>query len=136
MTRSIHFKLKDPFISVCFFAVLLSFSNAVKGTIYSSFKDSFSFEEEFYSPIFSTEKLITCYPNPAVSHISFKFDNNVQNTSKLSIYSFTGKKMNEFNITNNLIMITLENYFRGLYVYLLKDTAGNILESGKFQVKN
>lgn len=136
MTRSIHFKLKDIFISVCFFAVLLSFSNGLKAGTHSLFKDSLYFEKEIYSPIFNAEKLITCYPNPAVSYISFKFDNNVQNTSKLFIYSFTGRKMNEFNITNNLIKITLENYYRGLYVYLLRDTEGNILESGKFQVKN
>lgn len=90
------------------------------------------------SPIFDNgivEKHIACYPNPAISYINFKFDKTVQSSSKLAIFSFTGRKMEEFNITGSIIKVSLTDYFRGLYVYQLRDANGAILESGKFQIK-
>lgn len=83
----------------------------------------------------NTGKKITCYPNPAISYINFKFD-SVDKKARLFIYSFTGRKMNELAITGNILKISLDNYYRGLYVYQLRDEHGSILESGKFQVKN
>ena len=83
-----------------------------------------------------TLKLTECYPNPATAYINFKFDNSVVHTSKLFIYSFTGKQMDVADVTGNVIKISLNNYYRGLYMYQLRDTNGNILESGKFQVRN
>lgn len=83
-----------------------------------------------------TAKLVECYPNPATAYINFKFDNSVVHISKLYIYNFTGRQMNVVNITGNVIKVLLDNYYRGLYMYQLRDTNGNVLESGKFQVRN
>jgi len=81
------------------------------------------------------DKVIHFYPNPATSFINFIFDKTVDKTYTLQIYSFIGKKMNETHITDSKMTITLdENYFRGLYVYQLRDQSGRIIESGKFQV--
>jgi len=83
-----------------------------------------------------TARLVECYPNPATAYINFKFDNSVVHTSKLYIYNFTGRQMNVVNITDNVIKVLLDNYYRGLYMYQLRDANGNVLESGKFQVRN
>lgn len=82
------------------------------------------------------EKHITCYPNPAISYINFKFDKSVPKDARLFVFSFTGKKMDELAITGQIQKITLDKYYRGLYVYQLRSAGGAILESGKFQVKN
>lgn len=82
------------------------------------------------------EKHITCYPNPAISYINFKFDKSVPKDARLFVFSFTGKKMEELTITGQILKITLDKYYRGLYVYQLRSASGAILESGKFQVKN
>lgn len=136
MILNILIKRKNILLAVSFLMMFAALSNNIKAATTCHSKDSLNDEKNIHSSFFDTNKLITCYPNPAVSYISFKFDNNVQNSSKLHIYSFTGREMKEFNITNSLIKITLENFFRGLYVYQLRDADGKILESGKFQVKN
>jgi len=100
--------------------------------------DSVKVFNEYGIPTLVTARLVTCYPNPATSYINFKFDNTVPASSTLSIYSFTGRKMTVLTVINNnsIIRIPLDNYFRGLYMYQLCDANGNILESGRFLVKN
>ena len=81
-------------------------------------------------------KHVSCYPNPAISYINFKFDKTVPTDAKLYVFSFTGRKMTELALTGAVIKVSLDNYYRGLYVYQLRSAGGAILESGKFQVKN
>lgn len=87
---------------------------------------------------FVQAKIVKCYPNPAVSFVNFEL-NNTNNTSKnftLEIYSFTGKKMYTATISNEKITLTLTNdFYRGIYVYQVRDKSGRILETGKFQVE-
>lgn len=83
----------------------------------------------------SSPKITHFYPNPATSYINFTFESSVDKSYTLQIYSFMGKKMNETRITDNKLTINLDdNYYRGLYIYQLKDKTGRIIESGKFQV--
>lgn len=84
----------------------------------------------------TADKHVSCYPNPAVSYINFKLDKTVPKDARLFIFSFTGKQMADLALTSSVIKITLDNYYRGLYVYQLRSASGAILESGKFQVKN
>jgi type IX secretion system substrate protein len=81
-------------------------------------------------------KTVKCYPNPAVSFVNFEFSSNVITKNySLLVYSFTGKKMYETNISNLKITLSLTNdFYRGIYVYQLRDKAGRVLETGKFQV--
>ena len=79
-------------------------------------------------------KAVKCYPNPAVSFVNFEFDKVVDKSATLQVYSFTGKKMTELNANNNKVTVQLDNYFRGIYVYQLRDKTGRVIESGKFQV--
>ncbi|WP_026770686.1 T9SS type A sorting domain-containing protein [Asinibacterium sp. OR53] len=80
-------------------------------------------------------KIIRFYPNPATTVISFEFDKSVDKSYSLQIYNFIGKKMTEIRVNESKITIPLDdNYFRGLYIYQLRDANSRIVESGKFQV--
>ena len=45
-----------------------------------------------------------------------------------------GKKVYEFKPNTEHINLSLEGYYRGVYIYQLRDSNGKIIESGKFQV--
>jgi len=80
-------------------------------------------------------KITHFYPNPATSYINFTFDKTVDKNYTLQVYNFIGRKMNDIRISDSKLTINLDdNYFRGLYVYQLRDQTGRIVESGKFQV--
>ncbi len=42
--------------------------------------------------------------------------------------------MEDIKVTDQKITISLTDYYRGLYIFQLRDKQGNIIESGKFQV--
>jgi hypothetical protein len=89
-----------------------------------------------YSIITSVDaKIQRFYPNPATQYIHFQFDPSVDKSYTLEVYNFIGRKMNSQRVTNTKLTIYFDdNYFRGLYIFQLKDRAGRIIESGKFQV--
>ena len=80
-------------------------------------------------------KFVKLYPNPATSFVNFEFA-NANKSNSIEIFSFSGKKMYDQKIAGaNKITVILNNeYYRGLYLYKLRDKSGNIIESGKFQV--
>ncbi|HEY0297819.1 MAG TPA: T9SS type A sorting domain-containing protein [Arachidicoccus sp.] len=135
MKKHIHFIFRRVLVFAVAGAFCMALPTGAKANTIGSLNDSMRLNNLFNNP-FATSKLIQCYPNPATTYINFKFDNSVVHSSKLFIYSFTGRQMNELSVTDNLIKVSLDNYFRGLYLYQLRDANGNILESGKFQVKN
>lgn len=79
-------------------------------------------------------QVVKCYPNPATSFVNFEFPKTIDKTNSLHVFSFVGKKMTEVPVSNTKITITLNDYYRGVYVYQLRDKGGNIVESGKFSV--
>jgi len=80
------------------------------------------------------QAIVRFYPNPATSFINFEFTKAAEKGYTLQIYAFVGKKMTEVAMTSNKITISLDNYFRGVYFFQLRDKTGKIVESGKFQV--
>jgi hypothetical protein len=92
----------------------------------------------FYDTFLSapvTTKVLRFYPNPATTVINFEFDQSVESTSVIAIYSFYGKKMSEQRLSNKKVSFILDDHYtRGLYVFQLRDQAGRLIESGKFQV--
>ena len=74
------------------------------------------------------------YPNPASSFINFDFLKPTDKTQTLQIFNFMGKKVFELKNTPDRNFISLEEFYRGIYIYQLRDRNGKILESGKFQV--
>ncbi len=79
-------------------------------------------------------RIVQFYPNPATSYIIFDLSAVSDKNYTLQIYNFIGKKISETKITTSRTSISLENFYRGLYVYQLRNKAGQIIESGKFQV--
>jgi hypothetical protein len=79
-------------------------------------------------------KLIKPYPIPATTAINFEFLYGYDNSFSLQIYNFMGKKINEFNKIPPRMNMSLEEFYRGIYVYQLRDKEGKIIDSGKFQV--
>lgn len=81
-------------------------------------------------------KTVKLYPNPAVSFINFEFSKTYDQSFSLQIYNFLGKKVAELKPTEKKIVLPLTDYYRGVYIFQLRDKQGNIVEAGKFQVVN
>ncbi|MGH2645945.1 MAG: T9SS type A sorting domain-containing protein, partial [Ginsengibacter sp.] len=79
-------------------------------------------------------KAVKFYPNPAASFINFEFNRDYDKSYTLVIYNFIGKKMTELKPTEQKISVPLTDYYRGVYIFQLRDGQGNVVESGKFQV--
>ena len=79
-------------------------------------------------------KLIKPYPIPATTAINFEFLYGYDKNFSLQIYNFMGKKVNEFSKIPPMMIVPLDDFYRGIYVYQLRDKDGKIIDSGKFQV--
>jgi hypothetical protein len=79
-------------------------------------------------------KTVKFYPNPASSFINFEFAENYDDSYTIVIFNFIGKKVEDLKVTDQKITVSLTNFYRGVYVFQLRDKQGNIIESGKFQV--
>lgn len=89
----------------------------------------------YHSPFIYDVKIIKCYPNPATAFITFEFATIADKTNTLQIFSFTGKKMTDQVVASNKVNVLLGTDFnRGIYVFQLRDKAGKLIESGKFQI--
>ena len=82
----------------------------------------------------ASTKYIKYYPNPAVSDINFEFQKGYDKSFSFQVYNFIGKKVFDIRTVTPKINIPLTDFYRGVYIYQLKDRAGKIIESGKFQV--
>jgi hypothetical protein len=74
------------------------------------------------------------YPNPATSFITFDFIKNYGRNYSLQVFNFLGKKVYEFSAADQKTVLNLSDFFRGIYIFQLKDPNGKIVQSGKFQV--
>lgn len=79
-------------------------------------------------------RTVKFYPNPAVGFINFEFNKDYDKSYTLVIYNFIGKKMTELKPAEQKIAVPLTEYYRGIYIFQLRDGQGNVVESGKFQV--
>lgn len=79
-------------------------------------------------------KTVKFFPNPAVSFINFEFDKIYDKSYSLLIYNFIGKKVFEVKLSEQKINIPLADFYRGVYIFQVRDKQENIIETGKFQV--
>ncbi len=79
-------------------------------------------------------KYLKYYPNPASSNINFEFLGKYETTYTISIFNFIGRKIYESKNIPSRLNVELTDFFRGVYVYQLRNRNGEIVESGKFQV--
>jgi hypothetical protein len=90
--------------------------------------------EASYSLELVRAKVLRLFPNPAVDLINFEFLKPVQKDLTLQIFNFIGKKVIELNVVSQKISVPLNDFYRGVYIFQLRDKSGRIVESGKFQV--
>lgn len=86
------------------------------------------------SPEKDVLKVTKLYPNPAVSYINFEFDQKPDRPFNIIIFSFIGKKVEDIRASDQKVTVPLTEFYRGLYIFQIRDLEGNIVESGKFQV--
>lgn len=79
-------------------------------------------------------KVIKFYPNPATSAINFEFQKDVERNYSFQIYNFLGKKVMDIKSLSEKLTLPLTDFYRGVYIYQLRDRNNKIVESGKFQV--
>ena len=79
-------------------------------------------------------KYMRFYPNPAVSVINFEFQKGFDKFFSFQVFNFIGKKVFDLKIVTPKINIPLTDFYRGVYIYQLRDRTGKIIDSGKFQV--
>lgn len=95
---------------------------------------SFSQNKEISTENPATAKLIKFYPNPATSVITFELTKGYENNYSLQVFNFMGKPVYDLKRTPGRITINLDDFYRGVYIFQLRDGAGTIVQSGKFQV--
>ena len=82
----------------------------------------------------ATTKIIKFYPNPATSIINFDFQKGYDKSYNFQIFNFLGKKVFEINNVTPRTIVNLTDFYRGVYIFQLKDKSGKMVDSGKFQV--
>jgi hypothetical protein len=81
-----------------------------------------------------TPRIVKFYPNPATSIITFDFQQGYDKSYNLQIFNFIGKKVQEINNVTPKTTVNLNDFYRGIYIFQLKDKTGKVIDSGKFQV--
>jgi len=76
------------------------------------------------------------YPNPAVSQITFDFDQNFDKSYSFQVFNFVGKKVLDIPSVNQKTVVNVTDFYRGVYIFQLKDKNGKMIDSGKFQVSH
>jgi hypothetical protein len=79
-------------------------------------------------------RIIKFYPNPANSIINFDFESGYDKNYNFQIFSFVGKKVFELNNLTPKTIVNLNDFYRGIYIFQLRDRNGKVIDSGKFQV--
>lgn len=82
----------------------------------------------------SAPKIVKFYPNPATSIITFDFQKGYDKSYNLQIFNFIGKKVQEITNVSPKTIVNLNDFYRGIYIFQLKDKNGKVVDSGKFQV--
>ena len=72
----------------------------------------------------ATSKIIKFYPNPATSIINFDFQKGYDKTYNFQIFNFLGKKVFEVNNVTPRTVVNLSDFYRGVYIFQLKDKSG------------
>jgi hypothetical protein len=82
----------------------------------------------------SAPTVVKFYPNPATSVITFDFQSGYDKNYNLQIFNFIGKKVQEITNITPKTTVNLNDFYRGIYIFQLKDKNGKVVDSGKFQV--
>ncbi|MFM2362170.1 MAG: hypothetical protein RLZZ316_1072 [Bacteroidota bacterium] len=82
----------------------------------------------------SAVKIIKFYPNPAITQITFDFEKGFEKGYSFQVFNFVGKKVTDLNNVNARTVVNVTDFYRGVYIFQLKDKSGKVIDTGKFQV--
>jgi len=82
----------------------------------------------------AASKTIKFYPNPATTVINLEFQKDYDKSFSFEIYSFVGKKVLDLKNVGPKTAVNLTDFYRGIYIFQLRDKNGKVIDSGKFQV--
>lgn len=87
------------------------------------------------TPEEASAKIIKFFPNPASSNINFELQ-GIRDAKmySLQLFNFMGKKVYELSPASQRINLSLNGFYRGVYIFQLRDKSGKIIDSGRFQV--
>lgn len=80
------------------------------------------------------KQTVKYYPNPAVNFLVFEYEENPPANSSVLVFNFLGKKVIEAPLRLSKTTVSLADLYRGMYIFQVRDAAGKILDSGKFQI--
>ncbi|HMP92940.1 MAG TPA: T9SS type A sorting domain-containing protein [Phnomibacter sp.] len=80
------------------------------------------------------QPMVKFFPNPATTFLNFEFKTPVSRGHSLEIFSFLGRKMMALPVNNSRMTVNITDFFRGVYVFQLRDETGRVVETNKFQV--
>lgn len=81
-------------------------------------------------------RVIKFYPNPAVSQITFDFQQNTDKSYSFQVYNFVGKKVLDVPAVTQKTVVNVTDFYRGVYIFQVRDKTGKMIDSGKFQVSH
>lgn len=79
-------------------------------------------------------RIVKFYPNPATSFINFELQKSYDKPYSFQIINMLGKKVFEVNNVTSKTIVNLSDFFRGVYIFQLRDQNGKVIDTGKFQV--
>jgi len=85
-------------------------------------------------PVDDEDKVMKVYPNPAVTYVNFEFQRDYDKDNTIVIFNFIGKKVYELSNMPAKLTLNVSDYYRGTYIYQIRDRNGRIIETGKFLV--
>ena len=79
-------------------------------------------------------RIVKFYPNPATSFITFDFQKEFDKSYTFQIFNFLGKKVYDVSNVTPKTVVSLNDFYRGVYIFQIRDKTGKIVDSGRFQV--
>ena len=121
LNKKSNFTVLKKIYYIFILTVLLSLGSKAQGKIVAGTSES-------------AVKFMRFYPNPAVSVINFEFQKGFDRSYTFQVFNFIGKKVVDLKSVTQKMNISLTDFYRGVYIYQLRDKTGRIIDSGKFQV--
>ena len=79
-------------------------------------------------------RIVKFYPNPATTFITFDFQKEFDKTYTFQIFNFLGKKVYDVTNLTPKTVVSLNEFYRGVYIFQIRDKSGKIVDTGRFQV--
>jgi len=74
------------------------------------------------------------YPNPVANNLNIELTEALNKGYTLNVFSFLGRVVHTQSISNEKFLLNVTNLPVGIYLLQVKDNAGKVLSTNRFQV--